>query len=98
MLGLMTRRTRAWLELPSLLGQCKSPQDLSREQMRFWQNAALDYAEGMQRLATAFTALAPAGLNGAWNAKAAAPARDYISVQEARQVAEEAPRRERRAA
>jgi hypothetical protein len=96
-LGLFTRRTRAWLELPSRLSQCKSPQDLAQEQLRFWQNATLDYTEGAQRLATAFSALAPAGLNGAWNVKAA-PSRDYISVQETRQVAGEAPRRERRAA
>jgi hypothetical protein len=97
-LGLMTRRTRAWLELPARLSQCKSPQDLQVEQLRFWQNAALDYTEGVQRLATAFSALAPAGLNGAWSVKATPPSRDYISVHEARQVAEEAPRRERRAA
>jgi hypothetical protein len=98
MLGLVTRRARAWLELPSRIGQCKSPLDFSHEQMRFWQTAALDYAEGVQRLSMAFTALTPTGLNGAWNVKAAAPLRDYISVQETRQPAEDAPKRERRAA
>lgn len=96
-LGLFTRRARAWMDFPARLSNCKTPQDLLREQLQFWQTAAADYGESARRLAMAFGSLAPAGLNGAWNLKGAAPPRDYISVQEGRQPAE-APTHDRRAA
>jgi hypothetical protein len=80
LMALMTRRARAWAEIPSRLGQCKSPQDLIGEQLRFWQAAAHDYADGAQRLTVAFGALAVPGLNGALGAQPVA--RDYITFAE----------------
>ena len=94
---LTTRRARAWIELPSRVSRCKTPQDLVREQLQFWQTAALDYAEGMQRLTLAFAALA----ESTWVAPQkgdAARARDYMTFPEGNESAQEAPERERRAA
>ena len=50
LVGLMTRRSQAWLEVSARLVQCKTPMDLFNEQMRFWQSAAADYT---RRLASA---------------------------------------------
>ena len=98
-MGFMTRRARAWLEMPARVSQCKTPQDLAREQLQFWQTAAHDYSEGVQRLTVAASALAPPGFNGTWGGKAAAPARDYITVTEQKPAAtDQEPKRERRAA
>ncbi|NJO23765.1 MAG: hypothetical protein HC868_13605 [Sphingomonadales bacterium] len=93
-MGLATRRARAWLEIPARISQCKTPQDLIREQLQFWQTAMHDYNEGARRLTIAFGAIAPVGLNG----QAAPPARDYISFAETKASSEDAPKRERRAA
>jgi hypothetical protein len=95
--GFMTRRTSAWMEIPARASRCKTPQDFVREQMQFWQTAAQDYSEGVQRLTVAFGALAP-GLP-TWSGKTAAPARDYITFAEQKPAAaEQQPKRERRAA
>ena len=98
LMGLMTRRAQAWLEVPSRASQCKTPQDVVREQLRFWQTAAQDYTEGTKRLAAAFGALAAPGLNGAWGGKTAEPGRDYITVAETKSAAAETQKRDRRAA
>ena len=94
-LGLATRRARAWAEMPARLGQCRTPQDLVREQLQFWQAASLDYVEASQRLSVAFGAMAVPGLNGAHPGKE--PDRDYITFPEPT-PAEEQPARSRRAA
>ena len=83
LMGLMTRRTQAWLEMPARAARCRTPQDLINEQMRFWQTAAQQYADGSHRLATALGACAVMpGLNGAWGGQAVAPTRDYITFPE----------------
>lgn len=97
-IGLMTRRARAWAEIPARVSQCKTPVDLVREQIQFWQTAAHDYSEGTRRLSAAFGAMKPPGLNGALGGNATPPPRDYISFPDAKPGAEEAPKRERRAA
>ncbi len=96
-LGLMTRRVRAWAEIPSRLSQCRTPQDLVREQLQFWQTVAHDYTDGAQRLSVAFGGLAVPGLNGAHAGKDMAPERDYITFPEPKPAAEQ-PQRSRRAA
>lgn len=95
-MGLATRRARAWADIPARLGQCKTPQDLLREQMQFWQSAAHDYTEGARRLSVAFGAMAVPGLNGAQTGQDVAAARDYITFPEPKPAAE--PARGRRAA
>ena|SRR5258708_35195003 len=54
MMTLMSRRARSYLELPERLQNCRSPQDLAGEQMRFWQDLYKDYVEGAQRLTDAW--------------------------------------------
>ena len=61
LIGLTTRRSQAWLEIPARLGQCKTPVDVYNEQMRFWQTAAADYADGSRRLVAAWSACAMSG-------------------------------------
>ena len=97
-LGLMTRRARAWMELPARIGQCRTPQDLVREQLQFWQVAGHDYSDGAQRLMAAFGALTAPGFNGAWTGMTATSNRDYISFPDTKPAAEDSGKRERRAA
>ena len=81
--GLAMRRSRAWMEVPVQLSQCRTPLDVFNTQMRFWQSAAHDYVEGSHKLAMALGAFAVMpGFNGAWRGEAAAATRDYISVPE----------------
>jgi len=35
-MGHLNRRAQAYLEIPNRLGQCRTPQDLVNEQVRFW--------------------------------------------------------------
>lgn len=95
-LGLGTRRARAWAELPASLAKCRTPQDLVREQLQFWQTASHDYVGAAQRLSVAFGAMAVPGLNGAHSAKE--PDRDYITFPEPKPATEQQPVRSRRAA
>ena len=98
LVSLATRRAQAWLEIPHRLGQCRTPQELAREQLRFWQTAAHDYAEGARRLTVAFGALVLPGLGGAGHGRSGAARRDYITFPEADPALADAPRRDRRAA
>jgi hypothetical protein len=74
--GLMARRAQAWLAIPSLLTQCKTPVDIFNAQGKFWQAAASDYADGSKRLTAVFSsAAAIPKLNGI-------QPRDYITFAE----------------
>jgi len=98
-MSLMTRRARAWMDVPAQVSRCRTPQDLVREQLQFWQTAAHDYSEGARRLTVALGALAGPGFEGAQRGRTVAPARDYIDVTEAKPAAAaDVPKRERRAA
>jgi hypothetical protein len=44
-LGLMNRRTQAYMQVPTRLAQCRTPQDFMNEQMAFWRTAAEQYRE-----------------------------------------------------
>jgi hypothetical protein len=99
LMGLMTRRAQAWLDIPARFSQCRTPQDLVLEQTRFWQAAARDYTEGARRLTVALGAAALPGFNGARGDGTAAPVRDYITFPEPKSAAAaEEPKRDRRAA
>jgi hypothetical protein len=66
--------------------------DVLNEQLRFWQTAAADYAEGQHRLAAALGSCAVLPkLNGAQS-------RDYITFPEPEEGAPPAKRGERKAA
>lgn len=66
--SLAGRRTKAYLDIPNELAQCRGPQDLFAVQARFWQAMVRDYAEYSQRMVTALQAfdgeVADAGKNG----------------------------------
>lgn len=53
--GLASRRTQAYLEIPSRLQQCRTPQDLFQEQCRFLQIALEQYAEAGRRIHQAYS-------------------------------------------
>ena len=92
LVGLMTRRSQAWLEVPARLARCKTPMDLFNEQMRFWQSAAADYTEGSRRLGAAWSACtAMPGLNGTQS-------RDYMTFAEPKDAAAAPKRSDRKAA
>ena len=94
-LTLMNRRAQAYVELPLRLCQCRSPQDLASEQMRFWQTMAQQYTEASQRVFGAWSELAPQ------SGRTSERERDYITFPEPEET-EAASRRgtpdERRAA
>jgi hypothetical protein len=91
LVGLMARRSQAWMEIPARLGRCKTPADLVGEQLRFWQAAAADYVEGSQRLAAAMGACA--SVVGKFNG---VQPRDYITFPEPEEA--QAPKRSERKA
>jgi hypothetical protein len=97
LMGLSARRARAWMEIPAQLSRCKTPQDLVREQLLFWQHFAVDYAEGTQRLTSALSAVTGSAIAGFQNGKDTL-ARDYINFPEGNAAAAESSQRERRAA
>jgi hypothetical protein len=87
LVGLVARRSQAWLEVPTRLMQCKTPIDLLKEQVRFWQSAVSDYTESSRRL------------SAAWGAYAAMPKlngtqpRDYMTFAEPGEASKRADRR-----
>src|SRR5262249_18996112 len=90
--GLMARRAQAWFEVSARLSRCKTPVDVYNENMRFWQAAGADYADGWHRLAAAWGACAVMPkLNGALP-------RDYMTVSDPKDAAGTVKRGERKAA
>lgn len=61
LVSLAGRRARAYLDLPSVLAQCRGPQDLFAAQAHFWQTALKDYTECSQRIAATFSSLVGSG-------------------------------------
>ena len=75
--GLMSRRTQAYMEIPSRLSRCRTPQDLMNEQTRFMQNAFQQYSESSRRISDAWMqAVVPAGFGAT---SKGGRERDYIS-------------------
>src|SRR2546421_7591385 len=92
LIGLLTRRSQAWLEMPARLGQCRTPVDVFNEQMRFWQTAAADYADGSHRLSAAWGACAVMPkLNGT-------QPHDYMTFAESKDTSATPKRGDRKAA
>ena len=92
---LATRRAQAYVELPVRLSQCRTPQELADEQMRFWQNMTQQYAECSQKLMRIWTELAQ---DGGRRARGSSAQRDYITFPEPEEASGEAEKSERRAA
>lgn len=76
--GFMSRRAQAYVEIPSRLSQCRTPQDLFKEQNRFWTTTVEQYMDMSRRLTqvtTKMMASTPAG-----PAPRTPRKRDYINV------------------
>lgn len=78
LVGFMSRRAQAYLEIPSRVSQCRTPQDLFKEQAQFWRTAVEQYMETSQRLTNVATQMM-AGASGAAASKQPRK-RDYINV------------------
>ena len=83
LMGLMNRRAQAVLEIPSRLGQCRTPQDIVDEQLRYWRTAYEQYSETAGRLMELIAPLGgpPFGFGPATE-KASEDERDYITFPE----------------
>ncbi|MCL4767340.1 MAG: hypothetical protein KJZ80_14005 [Hyphomicrobiaceae bacterium] len=78
---LMSRRAQAYMELPLRLSQCRSPQDVAAEQMRFWETMTRQYSESSQRVFGTWFELAQQSRQRA-DGNASARERDYITFPE----------------
>lgn len=56
---LMSKRARAYVELPGALTACKSPQDVLNVQQAFWHNCAQDYLAASNSALAYWTSLSP---------------------------------------
>jgi hypothetical protein len=72
--GLVNRRTQAYMQVPTRLAQCRTPQDMLNEQMAFWRTAAEQYRESSVKIGEAWAQAMP------WLGTAAMKTeRDYIN-------------------
>ena len=77
-MGLLNRRTQAYMQVPTRLAHCRTPQDVINEQLAFWRTAAEQYTESSRKIGETWSHAFP------WaKAYAVRPAvraeRDYIS-------------------
>lgn len=98
--SLATRRLRAYADVPSTVAMCKNPGELLSAQMRFWRQAAQDYADCNRRIAEAWTSTSD---RSSVAEDASVRPRDYITFREpagdpARPPSEDAAASRRRAA
>ncbi len=86
----MSRRAQAMMEVPSQLSVCRNPQDLLKEQMRFWNTASEHYNETSRRVLEAWgapaQARAPQSDNDAAASEGAPRTHDYIEFPASRRA------------
>lgn len=82
--GLMSRRAQAYMELPSRMSRCRSPQDVMSEQARFIQTAFQQYQQSSQRMLEAWTQIVPTAMPAGGDRQGAA--RDYITFADPREA------------
>ena len=58
--GLLNRRTQAYMQAPTRLAQCRTPQDVINEQMAFWRTAGEQYRESLIKFGEAWGHAFPA--------------------------------------
>jgi Phasin protein len=98
LMGLMNRRAQACMEIPSRLSQCRTPQDLVNEQLRFWRTAYEEYAESMGRMTEAMASFAVPSFGSALPGNEAGSAHDYLTFPEPTEQVRPRQGRDRRAA
>lgn len=79
LVGLMSRRAQAYLEIPARLSQCRTPNDVLREQTQFVRTAVEQYMDSSRRLTGVATQMM-AGASASGTATAKPRQRDYINV------------------
>lgn len=97
-MSLASLRAQAYVELPSRVAQCRTPQDLASAQMQFWQTAYQQYTDSAQRMLVAVTHV---GASAPSAEPETARERDYMTVAEPKEQAVTPPRfteRERKVA
>ena len=97
-MGLMNRRAQAYMEIPTRLSQCRSPQDVANEQLRFWRTAYEEYVESMGRMTESMASFAVPSFGFGLPSDEAASAHDYITFPEPKEQGRPRHGRERRAA
>ncbi len=97
-MGLMSRRAQAYMEIPSRLSQCRTPQDLANEQMRFWRTAYEEYSDSLGRITEAMASLAMPSFGFGSDGGDAQSAHDYITFPETKEPGRPGQARERKAA
>jgi hypothetical protein len=96
LMTLALRRTQAWLERPTRLTRCRTPQGAIAEHVSFWQTAGAQYAESTQRVLAALVSASP--LAAGRSTGADREMRDYIAVGVKEPAAGPPPVKDRRAA
>ena len=81
--SLAFRRAQAYLELPSRLAQCHTPQDLRSEQQRFMQTCLSQWSESSRAMMCAWAQMLQLPTAAAQTTRNEAP-RDYLSFPEPR--------------
>ena len=95
-MGLMSRRAQAFMEIPSRLSRCRSPQDLMSEQTRFMQTAFQQYQESSKRMMEAWAQVTPMAFANGGDGRTE---RDYISFADPKEANRQARKtRDRHAA
>lgn len=85
--GLASRRAQAYLEIPSRLSQCRTPQDLINEQSRFWHTAFQEYADVSRRVMDIWGQMLPSAFSQANLRADKGPRHDYITFPEQKPAA-----------
>lgn len=78
-LGLLNRRTQAYMQVPTRLAHCRTPQDLISEQLAFWRTAAEQYTESSRKIGETWSHAFPWAGAYAAGGPAVHAERDYIS-------------------
>jgi hypothetical protein len=94
----MNRRTQAYLEIPSRLSVCRTPQDFANEQMRFLRTAYEEYTDSFGRVAEAMTSMAVPSFAFGRQSDGERNSHDYLSFPENEEPGRPVHPRERRAA
>lgn len=97
-IGLVSRRTLAYMEIPSRLSQCRTPQDVAEEQRRFWQTALEQYSDSSRRMMAAWGQIASAPMGLKRSSSEGSRRRDYITFPEPRSTGQAPPAPVERAA
>ena len=98
-MGLMNRRAQAIFEISSRLGQCRTPQDLANEQLRFWRTAYEQYSQTAGRMMELMTPLGASPFSfGPVADQTSEDERDYIKFPEPQERAPARRVRERKVA